>query len=71
MALWPYGPMALWPYGPMALWRYDYNHVRPYSSLGNQTPAEARRTLEILDGNAPGALVQPETDHYQPRGTLL
>ena len=38
----------------LALWRYDYNNVRPHSSLGNQTPAEARRALE-----------QSETDHYQ------
>ncbi|MDB9810553.1 integrase core domain-containing protein [Planktomarina temperata] len=30
----------------LALWRYDYNNVRPHSSLANQTPAEARRTLE-------------------------
>ena len=26
----------------LALWRYDYNNVRPPSSLGNQTPADAR-----------------------------
>ena len=55
----------------LALWRYDYNNVRPHSSLGNKTPAEARRTLELLDGNAPGALAQPETDHYQPQGLSL
>ncbi|MDA8767552.1 integrase core domain-containing protein [Planktomarina temperata] len=30
----------------LALWRYDYNNVRPHSSLANQTPAEARRTLD-------------------------
>ena len=30
----------------LALWRYDYNNVRPHSSQGNQTPAEARRALE-------------------------
>ena len=29
----------------LALWRYDYNTVRPHSSLGNQTPAKARREL--------------------------
>lgn len=28
----------------LALWRYDYNTVRPHSSLGNQTPQQARRT---------------------------
>ena len=55
----------------LALWRYDYSNVRPHSSLGNKTPTEARRALELLDGNAPGALVQPETDHYQPQGLSL
>ena len=49
----------------LALWRYDYNNVRPHSSLGNQTPAEARRALEQSDGTAPGVLAQPETDAYQ------
>ena len=49
----------------LALWRYDYNTVRPHSSLGNQTPAEARRALEQSDGTAPGALAQPETGDYQ------
>jgi putative transposase len=49
----------------LALWRYDYNNVRPHSSLGNLTPAEARRALEQSDGTAPGALAQPETDNYQ------
>ena len=52
----------------LALWRYDYNNVRPHSSLANQTPAEARRALELLDGSALGALAQPETDHYQSQG---
>jgi putative transposase len=29
----------------LAIWRYDYNRVRPHSSLGNRTPAQARRTF--------------------------
>ena len=49
----------------LALWRYDYNNVRPHSSLENKTPAEARRALEQSEGSAPGALAQPETDYYQ------
>ena len=49
----------------LALWRYDYNTVRPHSSLGNKTPAQARRALEKFKGTAPGALAQPETDDYQ------
>ena len=49
----------------LALWRYDYNNVRPHSSLGNKTPADARRALEQSEGTAPGALAQPETDEYQ------
>lgn len=40
----------------LALWRYDYNNVRPHSSLRNKTPAEARRKLEQSEGSAPGAL---------------
>ncbi|SLN55434.1 hypothetical protein RUM8411_02695 [Ruegeria meonggei] len=36
----------------LALWRYDYNHVRPHSSLANKTPAEARRALEQFEGSA-------------------
>ena len=55
----------------LALWRYDYNNVRPHSSLGGMTPAEARRALEQSEGSAPGALAQPETDHYQPQGLSL
>ncbi len=55
----------------LALWRYDYNHISPHSSLGNQTPADARRALEQSEGNAPDALAQPETDNYQPQGLSL
>ncbi|RAK15495.1 putative transposase [Salipiger aestuarii] len=55
----------------LALWRYDCNNVRPHSSLGNKTPAEARRALERLDGTAPGALATPGTDEYQTQGLSL
>ena len=55
----------------LALWRYDYNNVRPHSSLGNKTPSDARRALEQSEGSAPGALAQPETDNYQPQGLSL
>ena len=46
----------------LALLPYDYNSVRPHSSLGNQTPTNARRTLELSEGSAPGAFAQPEVD---------
>ena len=49
----------------LALWRYDYNNVRPHSSLGNQTPAEARRTPELNEGSAPGALAQTDDEEYE------
>jgi putative transposase len=55
----------------LALWRYDYNNVRPHSSIGNKTPAEARRALELFDGTATGALATPETDDYQTLGLSL
>ena len=55
----------------LALWRYDYNNVRPHSSLGNKTPSDARRALEQSEGSAPGALAQPEANHYQPQGLSL
>jgi putative transposase len=55
----------------LALWRYDYNNVRPHSSLGGMTPADARRALERSEGSAPGALAQAQNDHYQPQGLSL
>jgi|GEM_PF-3786014 len=43
-------------------WRYDYNDVRPHSSLGNQTPADfARQAAELRSPTAPSALL-PEID---------
>jgi len=49
----------------LALWRYDYNNVRPHSSLANQTPAEARWTLEQFEGSAPDALAQTNDEEYE------
>ncbi len=49
----------------LALWRYDYNTVRPHSSLENQTPKQARQALEQLEGSAPAALAQSGTPNYQ------
>ena len=49
----------------LALWRYDYNHVRPHSSLSNKTPAEARRTLEQFEGSAHDALAQDKAPDYE------
>ncbi len=49
----------------LALWRYDYNNVRPHSSLANQAPAEARRTLEQFEGSTPGALAQIDDQNYE------
>ncbi len=34
----------------LALWRYDDNNVWPHFSLGNKTPADARRALELFGG---------------------
>jgi len=55
----------------LALWRYDYNNVRPHSSLANQTPAEARRTLEQFEGSAPDALAQTNDEDYKTRTRKL
>ncbi|MEW6374159.1 IS3 family transposase [Sphingobium indicum] len=49
----------------LAVWRYDYNNVRPHSSLGNRTPAQARRAF-LQDGSVPpGALVPTGVHEYQ------
>ncbi|MGE3691064.1 MAG: integrase core domain-containing protein [Novosphingobium sp.] len=49
----------------LAMWRYDYNNVRPHSSLGNRTPAKARRAFLLDGGVAPGALVPGAQQEYQ------
>jgi putative transposase len=49
----------------LAVWRYDYNNVRPHSSLGNRTPAQARRAF-LQDGSiSPDALVLAGQHEYQ------
>ena len=55
----------------LGIWRYDYNNVRPHSSLGNQPPAEALRTLEQLEGSAPGALAQTNDEEYEKKSRRL
>ena len=52
----------------LALWRYHYSNVRPHASLGNKTPAEARRALELSESTAHGALATHETDDYRTQG---
>jgi len=54
----------------LALWRYDYNNVRPHSSLGNQTPAEARRALEQCEDTADD-LTQNEATDYEIQNRRL
>jgi putative transposase len=49
----------------LALWRYDYNNVRPHSSLANQAPAEARRTLEQVEGSTPDALAKIDNQNHE------
>ena len=49
----------------LALWRYDYNTVRPHSSLGNQTPQQARRALEQFEDSAPGTIA-PDGEDENP-----
>ena len=55
----------------LALWRYDYNNVRPHSSLGNKTSAEARRALEELKGSAHDARAQNKTEVYKTQNSKL
>lgn len=33
----------------LAVWRCDYNNIRPHSSLGNRTPAQARTNIKLAD----------------------
>jgi len=55
----------------LAIWSYDYNHVRPHSSLENRTPAQARRALEQDETITPDALVQAQEPSYLTAGLSL
>ena len=53
----------------LAIWRYDYNNVRPHSSLGNRTPTQERRAFLQNESVRPGALV-PGAQHEYSTGRL-
>jgi putative transposase len=55
----------------LALWRYDYNNLRPHSSLENQTPGEARRALEQFEGTTYDALAQTDDEEYETQTRKL
>lgn len=52
----------------LARWRHDYKHTRPHSALGGATPAQARRSPELVGGSAPGAVPKLQPISYQPGG---
>lgn len=52
----------------LALWRHDYNHVRPHSALGGQTPASARRGAAVSGPPHPGALPPKAVMSYSAAG---
>ena len=55
----------------LAIWRHDYNTVRPHSALKGDTPANARRALERLEGSTHGARANPSTMRYAETGLSL
>ena len=44
---------------------FVWQHLRPHSSLGNKTPAQARRALEQFEGSAHDALAQTDDEEYE------
>lgn len=52
----------------LSLWRYDYNNIRPHSALDGQSPATARRALELLEAEAHGALAKQQSMSYSAAG---
>jgi putative transposase len=55
----------------LAIWRCDYNNVRPRSSLGNRTPAQARRAFVQNETTMPTALVQASEPSYSTQRLSL
>ena len=55
----------------LARWRHDHNHVRPHSSLGGLTPAQACRATEIPSGPAIAALAPDTVIGHQAPGLPL
>jgi putative transposase len=55
----------------LAVGRYDDSNVRPHSSLGHKSHAEARRRLEQFEGSAPGALGRTNDDEYENQTSIL
>lgn len=51
----------------LALWRYDDNNVRPHSSLGARTPAEAHRAIEHSEWARHDVLAQNIATDYEIR----
>ncbi len=51
----------------LALWRYDYNNVRPHSSLGNKTPQKRAGRLSNLRAPRPASLPSPKPTTIKPR----
>lgn len=49
----------------LTLWHYGYSNVGPHSSLGDQTPAEARRTFEQFEASTHDVLAQNEAMNYE------
>ena len=53
---------------PKEKWRSGYTTTTtsdPHSSLGNKTPAEARRAFEQFKGSAHGALDQTDDEKFE------
>ena len=50
-------------YAALRKWR-----DRPHSALNGQSPATARRALELFDGSTPDALAKPKCMSYSAAG---